>query len=204
MRPRGIIATVLATVVGAATLAAATDGLLALTSEGARRLAVRTAPRALPAVVLEDQDGRRFRFDDYAGRIVLVEFVYTRCPTICSTLGEVFARLGAAFAGERARGEVGFLSISFDPEYDVPAALAAYAEQHGADGRSWRIARPGDPAALQALLETFEVVVIPDEFGGYQHNGAVLLVDRHGRLARIYDFTPVEALIDEVRPWLQS
>ncbi|MCC7082402.1 MAG: SCO family protein [Burkholderiales bacterium] len=164
-----------------------TDGWRAFTSETARREQVLRNPRPLPAVVLEDQDGRTFELSDYRGRSVAVEFIYTRCQSICRSLGMAFRQIRDAIAPQRLEHELALLSISFDSVHDDVPALAAWASAHGADGRHWRVARVRDPAQLGPLLEAFGVVVIADGLGGYEHNAAIHLLDRDGRLVRIDD-----------------
>ena len=52
---------------------------------------------------------------------------------------------------------------------------------------------------LDAMLATFGVVVIPDGSGEFQHNGAIHVVDRQGRLVRILDYdTPLPVIQDIV------
>lgn len=185
---RSLCAALVVLAAGAGTLWAGTDGLQAFTSEQARRLAVERDPRVLPEVVLEDQDGVRFTLVEYRGRRVLVDFIYTRCPTLCLAMGSSFQQLYRRF--EIQTGEEGplLLSISFDPQHDTPATLRAYTKRFGADGGRWRFARIENRAQLEALLDVFGVVVIPDGFGGFQHNAAIHLIDRRGRLAGIFDY----------------
>lgn len=196
MNRHGLAAVALVLLAGSAILWQATDGLRALTSEQARRLSIAARPRAIPDVALQDQDGHRFRLADYVGRTLVVDFIYTHCATLCQSMGATFRQL----AQRLATPDVAFLSISFDTARDTPAALGEYARWHHADGARWRIARPVDPQGLRALLETFDVVVIPDGFGGYQHNASVHVIDAAGRLARVLDYDePVEVLADRVR-----
>jgi len=164
-----------------------TDGWSAFTGETARRERVLRHPRPLPAAVLEDQDGRPFELSDYRGRSLAVEFIYTRCPSVCRSLGTAFRQIRDAVAPQRLERDFALLSISFDAEHDDVPALAAWAAAHGADGRHWRVARVRDPARLAPLLDAFGVVVIADGLGGYEHNAAIHLLDRDGRLARIDD-----------------
>lgn len=161
-----------------------TDGLHAFSSEGARRLAVEEHPRLLPPAPLVDQDGVPLDLPALAGRRLLVEFIYTRCPTICTTLGLSFQQIAAVHPDG---GDPLLLSISFDRSDDT-AALHRYAERFQADGRAWRIARVADAAALTPLLRAFGVVAIPDGLGGYVHNAAIHEVDRDGRLVRLHDY----------------
>jgi protein SCO1/2 len=119
---------------------------------------------------------------------VLIEFIYTRCQTLCVSVGAEFERLQDMLRVTGADRRVTLLSVSFDLEHDTPDALRKYAARYQADEEIWRVTRVADKAGLRRLLEFFGVVVIPDAFGGFQHNAAVHMVDRDGRLARIVDF----------------
>lgn len=185
--PRGfpvLLALVLAA--GIAALAVETDGFRVVTSAGARQLAVERAPRALPDVRLSDQDGRAFSLRDYQGRPLLADFIYTRCPTVCGTLGDDFAHV-LGLMDQAGSAPIDLLSISLDPATDDREALRLYGERFGAKSPRWRIAAPTDERDLAALLNSFGVVVIPDGLGGFIHNSAVYMVDARGRLARILD-----------------
>ena len=168
-------------------LAAATDGFAAFTTETARRVAVRRHPVELPAVTLESDAGTRFTLGDLRGRWLLVDFIYTRCPTVCSALGGDFAQLERELAGPIAQGRIRLLSISFDPAHDTPAELAAYLGRFGARNAAWQAARPLTAEGLRRLTAAFGVTVIPDGAGGYTHSAAIHLVDPDGRLADIFD-----------------
>jgi protein SCO1/2 len=180
-----------------------TDGLRALTAESARRLEVASAPIVVPPTHLELATGETIRFADLAGAIVLVDFIYTRCPTLCVSLGTNFARLQHALR-RAGRNDVRLLSISFDPEHDAPEALRAYGEAYGADMRLWSLARVTDSVELKRLLAVFGIVVIKYETGGFTHNAAIQLVDRKGRLARIYDQDDIEAALEGIGAWRED
>ncbi len=186
---------------GISALALASDGFRVVTAEGARRLAVAENPRVLPDVVLEDQDGRRFRLADYRGRPVVVEFFYSRCPTICGTITQVFQKLDDVLP-RNGPAAPAIVSISFDPVHDTPQRLDDYRLAFDADGRRWRFARPTDAASLVDLLEATGVVVIADGFGGYLHNAAIHVLDSEGRLARIYDLDAVASAAAALREGL--
>jgi len=188
---RDVVGTVLVLCFGSTALWAGTDGFRAFTSEQARRLAVQEAPRELPDFTLEDQDGVAFTLADYRGRRLLVDFVYTRCRSICAALSAAFQRLSQRIPADDATAPV-LLSVTLDPDNDTRAKLKAYADRYGADPKVWRFARVDDRASLAALLRTFEVVVIADDSGEFRHNAALHLVDEGGRLARIYGYEELD------------
>ncbi|HMM47688.1 MAG TPA: SCO family protein [Thiobacillaceae bacterium] len=196
---RSIAAGLLVLAVGVGLLWFGTDGFSAFTSEAARRHAVSEQPRVLPDAVLEDQDGRLFRLRDHAGKLVAVEFVYTRCRTVCSALGAGFRQIGDSLPPAALGRDFVRISVSFDPANDTPAALKAYAQRFGADGTGWRVARVNSETDLKRLLDAFGITVIADGMGGFEHNAAIHLLDRSGRLALIADHDRPLAFAAQVR-----
>jgi protein SCO1/2 len=185
---------------GIAALAWETDGFRVVTSAGARQLSIERNPVRLPDVRLVDQDGHAFSFGSYKGRPVLVDFIYTGCPTLCGVLGDDFHRVLQLMTGPGAGAPIDLLSISFDPQNDDREALQLYGDRYGAKAPRWRIARPADERGLAELLQSFGVVVIPDGVGGFIHNSAVYLIDTRGRLARILDpDSPPQLFADALR-----
>jgi protein SCO1 len=179
-----LLAVVLAAGLGA--LSWATEDFRVVTSEGARRVAVEHRPIPLPDVRMIDQDGHSFSLAGYRGRPVLVDFIYTRCPTICGVRGDDFRAL-LSKRGPLAAGGIALLSIGFDLDNDDLKARQLYAERYSASAPRWRIGSPADRRSLATLLASFGEVVISDGFGGFVHSGALYLVDPRGRLARILD-----------------
>ena len=194
---RSVVAAALVILLGCGVLWWSTDGLTAFTAETARRADVLRSPRRLPPVVLEDQDGRAFRLQDYQGQLLAVEFIYTRCPTLCRSLGMAFRQIRDRVPQQALGRDFALLSISFDPDRDDRTSLKAYGRAYGADGTRWRIARVRSAADLKPLLEAFGIIVIADGQGGFEHNAAIHLVGRDGRLAEISD-------LDEAVPFATS
>lgn len=154
----------------------------------ARPVKVLPRIRPLPPFALADQYGLPLSSGDLSGRTALINVTYTGCGDACAPQrqGLVALRERLRSAG-RLGGEVIFLTISFDPERDRPAALQAYAAQLGADRSSWRFAT-GDPDELKALLggELGIYYGRPDGQGAIEHEQEVLLVDANGILRARY------------------
>ncbi len=190
---RTLLASGLILAAGLASLAAITAGFHAFTTETARRLAIAHQPRAIPAARLETAQGDVLDLARLRGRWLLVDFIYTRCMTYCSVQGNEFARLQERLRDAIEDDRVALLSISFDPEHDGPAALAAYQKRSGDRGRGWIATRPADTASLRPLLDAFEVKAIPDGSGGFVHNAAIEVVDPQGRLVAVFDWDAASA-----------
>lgn len=198
---RSVVTTTLATLLGSGILWWGTNGFSAFTAETARRADILRSPRTLPAVVLEDQDGRAFRLQDYQGRLLAVEFIYTHCETICRSLGMAFKQIHDHVPQQAQGRDFALLSISFDPDRDDTASLKAYGQAFGADGTQWRIARVRNKSDLKPLLAAFGITVIPDGLGGFEHNAAIHLVGRDGKLAEIDDLDQPLILAAKIAQW---
>ena len=188
---RGLVALVVT--LGLLAFGVATDGLRAITSEGARRVAVEREPREIPQVDLRDHAGRGFSWSEFRGTPVLVEFIFTTCPTICQKMSSDFGALVRA-EQENPESDTRFVSVSFDSEHDTTEQLDRVARHYGADGERWRFARIDDPAELAATLDAFGIVAIPSPVVGFEHNAAIHGLDSEGRLARIDDIAASEAM----------
>lgn len=188
---RTLAASVIVAVIGCVFLWCATDGLQAVTSEGKRRASVARLKPVVPDIGVETMSGSTMRLAGGDGKFTLVEFIYTRCPTICQTAGTDLARLRDRIKKHNLQDRVRIVSVSFDPEHDGISELASYGKAHGADGEIWTIARPSR-TDLERLLEVFDVLVIRDEFGGFEHNAALLIVGPSGRLILILDVDDID------------
>lgn len=183
------------------------------TAEGARRLEVALQPVPAPPVVVEGPGIAAQPLPQLLaapgsapgippGTVTLVDFIYTRCQSVCLTLGSSFQQLQTSLLSDRAAGQgtgVQLLSISFDGAHDTPAALQAYAQALQADPTVWRFVRVPEAAQAQQLLQRFEVVVVPDGRGDYEHNAALLVLDAQGRLVRIFDLGEQQLALDYAR-----
>jgi protein SCO1/2 len=136
---------------------------------------------AVPDFSLTDQAGRLVRLRDYAGRVVAVDFIYTRCP-----LPDVCPRLSANFAylAKRVR-DVSLLSITIDPQYDTPAVLADYERRYGGDGEHWRFLT-GTMDQVREVAGLFGLIYWPED-GSITHTVVTGVIGRDGKLAALIE-----------------
>ncbi|BAL27262.1 SCO family protein [Azoarcus sp. KH32C] len=176
---------------GLVTFSEVSAGFRVVTSEAARRLDVREHAPQIPDAMLAGAGAGATAYSLRSelardGRIALVDFIYTRCESVCSVLGTEFQQLQQDIRKQGLQDRVRLISISFDPEDDADA-LAAYASRMHADASVWRFASVADPQALRPLLDAFGIVVVPDGIGGFVHNAAIHTLMPDGRLIRIDD-----------------
>ncbi len=195
-------ASTLALLLGLALLLQATEQGSAFTTEALRRSQVERAPQALPDLQLLDASGTPHSLHAWlkaSNKVWVVNFIYTRCQTLCSALGMTYqqmqAQLEPSGGGESPFEGVGLLSISFDPANDNAAALRDYATRMRANPESWQLLSLVAPQDRQRLLDAFGIVVLPAPLGEFEHNAALHIVNSDAQLVRIIDTsTPALAL----------
>jgi protein SCO1/2 len=138
--------------------------------------------QAAPDFSLTDQNRELVKLSQFAGRVVAITFVYTRCPfpNFCFRLTNNFARLQKRFATKMGRGLI-LLTITLDPVHDQPENLAEYGRAWNVDRKGWHLLT-GPPAEVQKFCERFGVAFFPDE-GQLIHSLHTLIIDRQGKLA---------------------
>ncbi|MEY3385302.1 MAG: hypothetical protein RIR53_113 [Bacteroidota bacterium] len=79
-----------------------------------------------------DQDSALFRAESMKGKPWIASFFFTRCQTVCPALNSVLAGINRDFSSK-----VSFVSLTSDPENDLPSVMRSYGQQYGASRRSW-------------------------------------------------------------------
>ena len=131
-----------------------------------------------PAFALTSQDGEEVTLDELRGKVVAVAFIYTWCPDVCPMLTDRMARVQDALGPLFGR-EVGFVSITVDPERDTPEVLKEYALAFEADLDGWTFLT-GQPEEIRAVARGFGVVTLPGTEETIDHNLLTTLIDRDG------------------------
>jgi protein SCO1/2 len=158
---------------------------------------------ALPDITFTDDAGTPRPLSSWRGSWTLLTFIYLRCPLpeYCPRMNAHFAAVQRAVKAEpRLADQVRLLSISFDPEFDTPARLAAKAKEVGADPALWRfVTAPREQ--VDAFGGRLGLSVLREGAGGANitHNLRTALLDRDGKLARTYNgkaWVPDEVIRD--------
>jgi len=155
---------------------------------------------------LMDQKGALVSLADVKDRIVVADFFFTTCPTICPKMTKQMVRVQEAFADE---DRLMLLSHSVTPEMDSVPVLAAYADLHGANYAKWRFLT-GDRKVIYDLARKSYFAVLDEGDGGpddFVHTENFVLVDPQRRLRGFYDgtsTTDVDRLIGDIRKLLEE
>ncbi len=156
------------------------------------KVSLREAPRklevgqAVPDFAMTTQEGKPLKLSDLRGSVVVLTFIYTRCPLpdFCPLMDQKFAALAQRISAIPDRAShIRLISLSFDPEHDTPPVLARHAQARGATPPLWIFAvatheelnKIGPPLGLFYGPRETEIA----------HNLCTAIIDAEGKLARL-------------------
>ena len=135
-----------------------------------------------------DQEGRASHMSQWRGSVVVLTFIYTRCPLpdFCPRMERNFVTLQRQLRDSRLIEHVTLLTVTFDPAFDTPEVLKKRAAAIGADPRTWRYLT-GDVHAIERFAAQFGVSIIrnPADARDITHNLRTAVVDPAGRLVDV-------------------
>jgi protein SCO1/2 len=110
------------------------DSVVTNTSDG--KLTVDTIWHKVSNVSLTNQLGKQVTFDDLKGKILVIDFFFTRCPSICPKMATAMKRLQNSFINSND-SIVQFISVSIDPQHDSVTQLRTFANRYTSNHDSW-------------------------------------------------------------------
>lgn len=161
---------------------------------------------AIPDFTFLNQSGRMIRLKQFQGKVLLLTFVYTRCPlpTYCVRMSRNFAEIDQALQKDPALyAKTHLLSVSFDPKYDTPAVLRSYGGAYTGrytqeTFRHWDFAAPPEKE-LPQVLQFFDIGATPEQDHTITHSLSTVVIAPDGKLYKWYpgnDWTPQQVLAD--------
>ncbi|WP_296315732.1 SCO family protein [Winogradskyella sp. UBA3174] len=135
-------------------------------------------PKKVPTFSFINQDGKMITNEDYLGKVYVVEFFFTTCPTICAPMNRNLVEIQNQFTDF---DDFGVASFSIMPKVDTQEVLKEYAENYGVTNPHWNL-MTGDRDEIFKLANIgFNIFVgdTQDEFG-FEHSGDFALIDKEG------------------------
>jgi protein SCO1/2 len=147
-------------------------------------------------------DEQLWTVDSLDGKIAVVSFFFTSCPTICPAMNFHLKEAHDRLYGFK---DLIFISCTVDPQTDVPVVLHAYKERLGVDGSNKWDFITGQREDLYALANAYYLVAMQDSSaaGGYTHSQSAVILDWNGHLrSRITDDGNLLGVYDVSEPYL--
>ena len=135
----------------------------------------------VPAFKLTNQDNKSISDKDYLGKVYVVEFFFSTCPTICPKMNQSMLQLQEEFYGNP---NFGIASITIDPAKDTPQVLKEHANLLGVKHYNWHFLT-GDKEYIYSLANKgFNLYAGENNkvAGGFEHSGLFALVDKNGKI----------------------
>jgi len=134
--------------------------------------------KKVPNFSFTNQDGKTITQDDYKGKVYVVEFFFTTCPTICPRMNENLVEIQNVFKGNT---DFGIASFSITPELDTPEVLKEYAERYGITNPNWNLLTGAEEDIYSLANNGFNIYVAKvDDEVGFEHSGDFALIDKNG------------------------
>lgn len=135
----------------------------------------------VPDFEFVNQNGETINNDSYIGKVYVVEFFFTTCPTICPIMNQKMLTIQNEFYGNP---EFGIASISITPDIDTPKILKEYAKSYGISHKNWHLLTGKSEDIVYALSNNgFQLFAGKDQgqsHGGFEHSGLFALIDKDG------------------------
>ena len=164
------------------------DSVVTVTKKGKK--AEDTAWHRLASFNLTNQEGRLVTWDNLKGKIIIANFFFTHCPTICPGLTLNMKRLAESIhngqrVGDRTNKQVHFISFSIDPERDSVQRLKYWADKYQIDPEQWWLLTGDKKVIYDMVIEEMKVGLV-DGKGidtNFIHSDRFVLIDsnRHVR-----------------------
>ena len=137
--------------------------------------------RKVPNFVFLNQDSIYVSNEDFLGKVFVVEFFFTRCPSICIEMNKNMKILDNEFG---LRNDFGIASFTIDPNNDTPKALKEYSELIDVKSKNWHFLTGNIIDIYELSNSGFNIFssINPKVAGGFEHQGFFALIDKNGFL----------------------
>jgi protein SCO1/2 len=150
---------------------------------------------------LKNQFGKEVGLEDWGGKIIIADFFFTSCPSICPKLTRNMKKLQTAF--KKTDSLVRFVSFTVDPARDTVQALKAYGDKFGIDHDTWFMLTGDRNELYDIALNEFKASIASNGNidTGFIHTDRFFLLDKERVVRGWYnglDSTNLDKLIKDV------
>ncbi|MDK2771522.1 MAG: SCO family protein [Flavobacterium haoranii] len=134
-----------------------------------------------PSFELTNQDDKKISDKDYLGKVHVIEFFFSTCPTICPKMNQNMLKIQDEFLNEK---DFGIVSITINPDYDTPKVLKEHAEILGVKHANWNFLTGNKDYIYELANKGFNMYAGENKkaMGGFEHSGMFALVDKEGNI----------------------
>jgi len=143
---------------------------------------VQVFDKKAPDFDLENSDGYPIKLTGFRGKVVILNFIYARCPDVCPLHSEKIAEIQQMVNITPMRDQVEFVTVTTDPKNDTADVLRTYGKAHGLDSLNWKFltSGPDSPLTTRDLVKKFGHKFMATEDGYQVHSVVTHIIDREG------------------------
>lgn len=171
---------------------------------------------AAPKFTLTNQKNKKISNADYTGKVFVLEFFFSTCPTICPKMNASLKEVQQQFNGMK---DFGIASITINPENDTPEVLKKHMKELGITSENWNFLTGEKAYIYEIANKGFNMYAAQNSKvnGGFEHSGLFALIDKNGVIrCRKDDFgnpilyydglekSGVTAIIEDIKLLLQE
>jgi protein SCO1/2 len=134
-----------------------------------------------PSFELTNQHNQKINNETYKGKVYVLEFFFSTCPSICPIMNKNMLDIQNEFFGNP---NFGIASITINPEYDTATVLKEHADLIGVKSSNWHFLT-GDKEYIYGISNKgFNIYAGEDKkaAGGFEHSGLFALIDKEGNI----------------------
>ena len=134
-----------------------------------------------PKFELTDQNRIKISNKDYAGKVYVMEFFFSTCPSICPIMNKNMVEVEKAFSAEK---NFGIASVTINPDNDTPEVLKAHAAKLGITAKNWHFLTGNKDYIFNLANKGFNLYVGENNkaLGNFEHSGLFALIDKNGNI----------------------
>ena len=134
-----------------------------------------------PKFELLNQDNIKISDETYKGKVYVLEFFFSTCPSICPKMNQSMLEIEKTFFGNP---NFGIVSITIDPEHDTPAVLKEHREFLGVKSSNWNFLTGDKTYIFDLSNKGFNLYAGQNSKvqGGFEHSGLFALIDKNGNI----------------------
>jgi protein SCO1/2 len=134
-----------------------------------------------PKFELTNQDNVKISNESYKGKVYVLEFFFTTCPSICPKMNMSMLEIEKTFFGNP---NFGIVSITIDPKHDTPQVLKDHAKLLGVKSSNWNFLTGDRNVIMDLSNKGFNLYAGENDkvSGGFEHSGLFALIDKNGNI----------------------
>jgi protein SCO1/2 len=134
-----------------------------------------------PKFELTDQKNKKISNKEYAGKVYVMEFFFSTCPSICPIMNKNMIEVEKTFAKEK---NFAIASVTINPDNDTPEVLKAHAEKLGINSQNWHFLTGNKEYIFNLANKGFNLYVGENNkaIGNFEHSGLFALIDKNGNI----------------------